>query len=381
MESAGFTLEERFLIPSYAKLPISIERGEGVHVWDGEGRKYLDLYGGHAVALLGHSPPELVRVLAEQASKLMFYSSVAYSSVRAKAAEDLVSFTGRDMQVFFSNSGSEANENALKIARIATGRAGVVSFEGSFHGRTAGSIAVTGVEKYRRENSPHVRFARFGDIEDLRKNLNESIGAVIFEPIQSLSGVKGASRDYFAAAFEVCHEAGALTIFDEIQTGLGRCGSPMYFHKLGVDPDVVSLAKGLAGGFPVGATLARRAIARKIKHGDLGSTFGAGPLACALISATLSIVRDRELSQAADARGGELRSLLAGMPGAMEVRGEGLLIGIKTRKAASELVKTFLSRGILIGSSLDPEVIRLLPPLTVKKEDLEQFSRTLKEVL
>ncbi len=381
MESAGFAVEERYLIPSYAKLPISIERGEGTRVWDREGREYLDLYGGHAVALLGHSPPELVAVLAEQAARLFFYSSVAYSSVRAQAAEDLVGFVERDMQVFFSNSGAEANENAIKIAQIATGRRGVISFEGSFHGRTAGAMAVTGVGKYRKEDSPHVRFAQFGDLEDLKKKLDDTIGAVIFEPIQSLFGVRGASREYFEAAFRACREAGALTIFDEIQTGLGRCGAPMYFHRLEIEPDVVSLAKGLAGGFPIGATLARRKISQKIKHGDLGSTFGGGPLACALVSATLALLRQRKLAENAEACGRKLRTLLKKIPGVLEVRGEGLLIGIKTRKAASDLVKEFLSRGILIGSSLDPEVIRLLPPLTVSENDLERFAETLKEVL
>ena len=381
MESTEFSVENHYLIPTFAKLPISIEKAKGLDVWDQTGRQYLDLYGGHAVSLLGHSHPRLVEALSHQASKLFFYSGVCYSSVRALAAKALVDFIDRDMQIFFSNSGAEANENALKIARIVSGRKGVISFEGAFHGRTSGAIAVTGIKKYRVDDSPDVRFAKFGDLDSLRTALDESIGAVIFESIQSLSGVRTPTKEYYREAFELCRKNGTKIIFDEIQTGLGRCGSKMLFHKYEIEPDIITLAKGLAGGFPVGATLATREITQKLKQGDLGSTFGGGPMACALILETLSVIKDENLVQNSENQHQHLEQLLKNMEGVLEVRGEGLLIGIKTRKAASEVVQECLHHGILIGTSLDPEVVRLLPPLTVHQESLEVFSRTLKEIL
>ncbi|MFH1263892.1 MAG: aspartate aminotransferase family protein [Pseudomonadota bacterium] len=381
MEAAAFSVEDRYLIASYAKFPISIEKGEGSYVWDSNGNRYLDLYGGHAVALLGHSHPRLVRVLSEQASRLLFYSSITYSSIRGTSAEALVKFVGGDRQVFFSNSGAEANENALKIARIATGRPTFVSFEGSFHGRTMGAIGVTGISKYRSEDLPNVRFAKFGEIESLESKLDSTVAAVLFEPIQSLSGIRQAEREFFLQAADLCAKAGTLVIFDEIQTGLGRTGSPMYFRKVDVDPDLVTLAKGLAGGIPIGATLAKREIAAKTKLGDLGSTFGGGPVACALAQETIRVLIEQEIHARVERIGRELKERLKAIPGVQEVRGEGFLIGIRTKRAGADVVRDLLGKGILVGTSLDPEVVRLMPPLTIGEMDLETFISKFTEVV
>ncbi len=374
-------VEDRYLVPSYPKFPLSIERGEGMYVFDEANRKYLDLYGGHAVCLLGHGHPRLVARLKEQASKLMFYSSVAYSSARAKAAQALAQFVGGDRKVFFSNSGSEANENAIKIAKFTTGRSTVVSLEGSFHGRTLGSLSITGIEKYRKGVSSHwVRFARFGDMDDLRSKIDDTVACVIMEPIQSLSGVNQASKKYFEETQKVCRANNSILIFDEIQTGLGRCGVPFYFHHLGIEPGIVTLAKGLAGGFPVGATVVRSEIASQIKMGDLGSTFGGGPLACALVFETIETLKEERLVENAAAHGRELHNILQEMK-IGEVRGEGLLVGLRLDRPVTQLVQSFLEKDILVGASLEPNTIRLLPPLIVKEEELLRFVETLKEIL
>lgn len=381
MDTTQFSVENHYLIPTFTKLGISIEKSLGMDVWDQEGRKYVDLYGGHAVSLVGHSHPRLVKTISEQAAKLIFYSAVCYSSIRGSSAKALVDFVDRDMQIFFSNSGAEANENALKIARLVTGRSNIISFEGSFHGRTSGAISVTGIKKYRIDDSPNVTFAKFGDIENLKSLLDQNVGAVIFEAVQSLYGVRTASKEYYKEAFELCRKNGSLIIFDEIQTGIGRSGTKMLFHKYGIEPDIVTLAKGLAGGFPIGATLASRSITSKLKIGDLGSTFGGGPLACALMQETLSIIQDEKLVENAAMQRHTLGKLLNDNPQVLEIRGEGLLVGIKTKRPATEVVKDFMERGILIGTSLETDVIRLLPPLTVKEDAISLFARTLKEII
>lgn len=375
--------EDRFLLPSYPKLPFAIERGDGMYVFDQEGRKYLDMYGGHAVSLVGHNHPKLLRALSDQASKLLFYSSVSYSGVRARAAEALVNFVGGGRRVFFSNSGAEANENAIKIARLLTGRSRVMSLEGSFHGRTLGTLAVTGIEKYRKglgEAARDVDFARFGDLDGLRAKMKDDVACLIVEPIQSLNGVRTAPAKYFQDAAALCRGHGALLILDEIQTGLGRCGASMFHKLLGIDPDIVTLAKGLAGGFPIGATLVRADRAERVQMGDLGSTFGGGPLACALLLATLDVLGEENLAGNAESLGGWLRQRVVSLP-IREVRGAGLLVGFELAQSAAAVQKAFLEKGILVGTSLDPNTIRLLPPLTVKQREIETFVQALADIL
>lgn len=384
MDAATLSIKQReaeYLLPAFAKLPIAIERGEGMYVWDTTGKRYLDLYGGHAVCLLGHSHPRLVSALKTQAEKLMFYSASVYSAVRADAAKALVEFVGGGRKCFFSNSGAEANENALKIARLVTGRSEVVSLHGSFHGRTAATLAVTGMEKYRTGLShPPARFAAFGDIQDLRSKLDESVAALIIEPIQSLSGVCQASAEYFQEAARLCESKGILLIVDEIQVGLGRTGKNTWFSGVGITPDIVTLAKGLAGGFPIGVTLVQNKIGEKIGLGALGSTFGGGPLACALARETIQVLKDEKLVENAAVQGKYLREEMKKLT-VEEIRGEGLLVGIKTKQPASDLVGALLERGILTGTSLDAHVLRLLPPLNLQRDQIDTFTQTMGELL
>lgn len=374
-------LEDAFCLPSYSKFPVSLERGEGSYVWDHEGRRYLDLYGGHAVCLLGHSPHRIVDALKAQAEKLMFYSNMFYQSARAEAARDLCKYVGgEDMTVFFCNSGAEANENALKLAFLLTGRSKVLSFERSFHGRTQGALSVTGIEKYRKRNAPDVAFAKFGDIEHVASLLSDDTACVIVESIQSLAGVHVASRDFFKRLKNLCVEKGALLVMDEVQTGLGRTGSRMYFHHMDVQPDLVTMAKGLASGFPIGATLLTKQKSQQIKVGDLGSTFGGNPMGCALISETLKILEENKLAEHAR-KIGEWFKVEFERRNLGTYRGQGLLIGLETRRRAQELSEALLDQGIIVGTSLDPHAIRLLPPLNIKQEELAHFLDTLEGLL
>ena len=320
---------------------IRISRGEGAYVFDAQGRRYLDMYGGHAVCSVGHAHPRLAAAIAEQARRLTFYSTVADLDVREEAAKALT--TERHPYVFFVNSGAEAVENALKLAG-----GSVVSFKGCFHGRTAGAWAL-------KTGATH----EFGEVPAL-----DGAAGVIVEPIQSLAGVRTAPAEFFVGLRDECDRVGALLIYDEVQTGAGRTGTKYFAGRHGVWPDVVCLAKGIAGGFPAGAVLMTEAVAAKVKIGDLGSTFGGGPLASAAICATASILEEERLPQNAAARGSQLKSAVGAF-------GEGLLLGVRARPGA---VGRLLEAGILVGGSANPEVIRLLPPLVITKEQCDVFA-------
>lgn len=320
---------------------IRLSRGEGAYVFDAAGRRYLDMYGGHAVCSVGHAHPRLVAAIAEQARRLTFYSTVAELDVREEAARALT--TERHPYVFFVNSGAESIENALKLAG-----GPVASFKGCFHGRTAGAWALKTGAAFE-----------FGEAPKL-----DGFAGVIVEPIQSLAGVRTAPPEFFAGLRAECDRVGALLIYDEVQTGAGRTGTMVFAGRHGVWPDVICLAKGIAGGFPAAAVLMTAAVAAKVKIGDLGSTFGGGPLASAAIVATATILEEERLLQNAAERGSQLKTSVGAF-------GEGLLLGVRARPGA---VARLLEAGILVGGSANPEVIRLLPPLTISKEQCDGFA-------
>jgi acetylornithine/N-succinyldiaminopimelate aminotransferase len=380
--SETLELEDRYLLPTYEKFPFALARGEGCWVWDEAGRKYLDLYGGHAVAALGHCPPEVAAALAGQSRELLFYSNLVYSRVRAEAAKALVELCAvPGGKVFFCNSGAEANENALRIARSVTGRAKVVCAEGGFHGRTAAAIAACGL-KYRKGLSglgADLVHVPFGDLAAAEAAL-EGAAAFLLEPIQSVGGVFTASESYLKGLETLCRKAGALLIFDEVQTGLGRVGARSAAQAWGVRPDVQTFAKALASGVPAGAVLCAPRAAEGIKPGELGSTFGGGPLACAAVLATVSEISRRRLWENAAAMEARLRKTLA-LPGIREIRGRGLLLGIALDGPSKPVRAELLKRGILVGGADDPAVVRLMPPLTVGPAELELFERALAEIL
>ncbi|MFZ5481518.1 MAG: aspartate aminotransferase family protein [Myxococcota bacterium] len=362
--------ETDWQLATYEKLPLNLVRGVGSRVWDKDGRVYWDFYGGHAVALIGHCHPMWQKVVAEQASRLVFYSNVVSSDVRAAACKALVQFAPANLtRVFLSNSGAEANEVALKLARHHTDRADVVAFDGSFHGRTAAAVAVTSSEKYRnysRPLLPGTRWAKWGEVPDLT-----GAAAVILEPIQSLAGMRTASRAWLAALRAECDRTGALLILDEVQTGWGRLGANFAADLFDVRADLITSAKSAAGGFPVGVTLVDDAIARGVKNGDHGTTFGAGPLACAAILATQHVVAVEGL--VARAREVEAR-VRATMP--CPVRGHGCLLGLETAVRPAPLRE----RGFLVGGSDDPRVLRLMPPLNVPFEAIDALADALRSL-
>jgi len=371
-------IEEQYQVATYKKFPFVIERGDDVWVYTSEGERYLDLYGGHAVVSTGHSHPRIVKAITDQAQRLIFYSNLVYNDARARAAKKLVETAPELLsKAFFVNSGTEANENAMKIARMLTGRQKIISFEGGFHGRTPGSVSATGLAKYRENVSPllegHV-YAEFGNIDSVNSLLDDDTAAIILEPIQSMGGVRMAGAQFYKSLRERCDDIGAMLIYDEVQTGMGRTGEFYFAGRFDVVPDMIALAKGIASGVPMGAVLMTDAIAGEMKPGDLGTTFGGGPLACAALEATVDVIRDEGLlenvRENSDYLFAELRKMLL----VEEVRGLGYLVGIKFRDGTAKSVQQgLLEKKIITGLSEDPDVLRLLPPLTLRRPEIDLF--------
>jgi len=376
-------LEDILQVPTYAKAPVAIVRGLGCRLWDSEGRPWLDFYGGHSVALTGHCHPKVVDAICKQAERLIFYSNAVYSDVRGVALEALLRAAPRGMtQAFLCNSGTEANEAALKTARRVTRRPGVVAMAEGFHGRTLGALSVTGLGNYRDYGGPVVEgttFVPFGDLAAAARAVDRKTAAVILEPIPYMGGVRVAPSDYYSGLRELCDRAGAMLVFDEVQTGLGRTGKMWCGEHFGVVPDLITLAKGLASGIPCGAVLFRDEVARTVKLGDHGSTFGGGPIACAALKATLSIIRDEDLVARAAVTGAALAEGARGLRGVREVRGLGLLLAIACDGGSGKVVQERLRERRVIVSTVsgDPSAIRVLPPLVVGPEEVEEFLRAL----
>jgi acetylornithine aminotransferase/acetylornithine/N-succinyldiaminopimelate aminotransferase len=346
------------------------------------------LYGGHAVAATGHCHPHVVAAVKAQAERLLFYSNLVYSEIRAQVSEKLVGIAPPPIaKAFFCNSGTEANENAMRMARLKTGREHVITFDGGFHGRTADSISATFLGKYRelgRPNVPgHLR-AEFGSVESVAALADERVAAVMLEPIQSMAGVRAAAPEFYAALRRLCDERRMLLVYDEVQTGVGRTGEWFFAGGAagaGVVPDIVTLAKALGSGVPVGACLTTGEVAAAIKENDLGTTFGGGMLAMAAVAATLEAIEEDGMLENARAVEGFLRRELAGVRGVAAVRGLGLLLGVEfAGPVAAEVQKSLLERRIITGTSSDPRVLRLLPPLCVTAQEAGLFVAALKEL-
>ena len=370
-------LEDEFQLATYKKMGIAVERGEGSWVWTSDGDKYLDLYGGHAVCATGHSHPHVVNAIKEQAEKLLFYSNLVYSEIRGRAAQKLVSVAPKSLtKAFFCNSGTEANENAMRMARMATGREKIVSFTGGFHGRTADSISATFLGKYReigKPNVPHHFEAEFGNIESVRSAIDDNTAGVILEPIQSMAGVREVEPRFFRELRDLCDEFGAILIFDEVQTGVGRTGNWFFAGSDlagGVEPDIITLAKSLASGIPVGACLVNDRISSTIKENDLGTTFGGGMIAMAAVLATLEVVGDEDMLANAVRVEQQIRTGLNAVESVVEVHGKGCLLGIEFAETASIVHSKLLDAKIITGVSSSANVLRLLPPLCVTTNEV-----------
>lgn len=376
------------LLPVYAQLPVHPVSGKGSWLTDAEGQHWLDAYGGHAVAATGHCHPRVVAAIAEQAEALLFYSTALPHPIREKLASAIVAHCPPSLRkVFLVNSGAEANENALHLARKVTGRQRFVSIEGGWHGRTAATLAVTDGEKYmagaRRAGMPLSLKVPWNDPATLLSAVDDTIAGVIVEPVQGLTGARDLPVELLQAARTACDRAGALLIFDEVQCGVGRCGAFTAAESYGVTPDLLTLAKGLASGLPISAVVTTDAVAALIKSGDLGSTFGGGPVPCAAALATLAVIDDEKLIENAITVGNHLRdgALALGPKKVIATQGRGLLLGLRLHRPAVEIQTAMLRHQIITGTSSDPQVLRLMPPLSFSIPEAELLLAALAQVL
>ncbi|XUM02615.1 acetylornithine transaminase [Streptomyces venezuelae ATCC 10712] len=374
------------MMDNYGTPPLALVRGEGSTVWDEEGRAYTDFTGGIAVNALGHAHPALVSAVQEQAARLGHVSNLFVSEPGVALAERLIELLGRPGRVFFANSGAEAAEAAFKIARR-TGRPQIVAAQGGFHGRTMGALALTGQPAKQAPFAPlpaEVTHVPYGDTEALRAAVTERTAAVVLEPVQGEAGVVPAPEGYLRAAREITRDAGSLLVLDEVQTGIGRTGH-WFAHQAdrGVEPDVITLAKGLGGGLPIGATIAFGPAASLLTPGQHGSTFGGNPVACAAGLAVLETIEKEELLARVTRVGERLRDGVTALrhPLVREVRGAGLLLGVVLAEpVAARVQRAAQDAGFLVNAA-GPDVVRLAPALTVPEERAEALTRALPALL
>jgi acetylornithine aminotransferase/acetylornithine/N-succinyldiaminopimelate aminotransferase len=377
-------------VPVYGRLQLQLERGAGSTVVGADGRRFLDLYGGHAVAVSGHCHPLVVAAIREQAERLLFYSNAVPLESRDRLFAVLAEMAPAPLdQAFLVNSGAETNDVALQLARRVTGRRRVMTFEGGFHGRTLATLAVSGIPHYRdlAEASGGQSIldltvvAPWGRPEVLPALVDETIAAVIVEPVQGLAGAREVGADVLRTLRRACDDTGAVLIFDEVQCGCGRTGAFTAAQSYGVTPDILTLAKGIAAGLPMGAVLLSPRIAKHVSQGDLGTTFGGGPIPCAAAAANLEVIRDESLAARALHLERRLRQALADLSAVTEITGRGLLLGLRLDRPARPVKLRLFERGILVGSANDPSIIRLLPPLVLAEDEVDTFVHTLHEVL
>jgi acetylornithine/N-succinyldiaminopimelate aminotransferase len=375
----------------YARFPIAFVRGRGAHLWDADGKEYLDFFCGLAVTNLGHAHPAVAAAVSEQAGKLFHTSNVYYNEPASRLGRMLVERSFAD-RVFFSNSGAEANEAAIKLARKygadhRGGRYEILTALGSFHGRTLATLSATAQEKYQRGFQPLVpgfRYVPFGDAAAMGAAVRDETIAILVEPIQGEGGVVVPPEGYLRSLRELCDRQGLLLIFDEVQTGIGRTGTLFAYEQEGITPDIMALAKALGGGLPIGAMLAKGEIAAALGPGTHGSTFGGNPVSCAAGVAVLETLADGKILENARRQGAKiidrLRSLQKRLPMIRDVRGRGLIIGAELDRDGRPVVSSALERGLVVNCT-NERVIRLLPPLVLTDEDTDRGLETLEQVL
>lgn len=381
--------EEEYLAKVYRRFPIVAVRGKDAIIWDINGKEYIDCMGGYGVALVGNSNPKVVDAIVEQSKKLITCHPSLYNDARANLLERLVKIAPKDLtSVFLSNSGAEAVEAAIKIAIKYTGRKKIVSMTGGFHGKTLGALSLTWNQRYRKPFEsmlyPNVKFARFGDVESLKKELDNEVAAVVTEPIQGETGIILPPDDYLKQVRELTSSNGSLLVVDEIQSGLGRTGKMWAHMHWNIEPDIVTVAKGLGGGVPIAATLSRPEIMNSLKIGEHSSTFGGNPLSCAAASATIDFILEQDLPKRAEELGNyfisKLRMLYNESKYVREVRGLGLMIGVEMKFNIHEFLNRLLEKGIIpLYSGIN--IIRMLPPLVIRKEQLDFVYSKVRETL
>jgi acetylornithine/N-succinyldiaminopimelate aminotransferase len=376
--------EAAVTIPVYGQLPFVPERASGCDIFTKDGRRILDLYGGHAVAALGYGHPRLVKAITEQSNKLLFQSNAVALDIRAEAAEKLtkVAPNGLD-RVFFVNSGAEANENALRMACMTTGRKKVLAITNGFHGRTAAAAAVTWNSDrwYGFPEKPfEVDFIPRDDVDAARTMIGDDIAAVIFEPVQGVAGAYDLSTDFLNTLRAQTKEHGAVLIADEVQSGIGRCGHFFAVQAHEIEPDILTSAKALGGGIPCGAVLCSHSMAANFSTGDLGSTFGGGPIAAAAIAATIDAIESEDLLANVRRAEAAIREQCVVGP-IQKIRGMGLLLGLVCDRPAVEVRDALLEHDILTGTSSDPDILRILAPLVLEPGHIAHLAGALKAIV
>jgi len=375
--------EANVMIPVYGQLPFVPVRASGCDIFTDDGRRILDLYGGHAVAALGYGHPQQLKAVTEQCNKLIFQSNVVALEIRAQAAEKLTRVAPKGLdRVFFVNSGAEANENALRMACMATGRKKVLAITHGFHGRTAAAAAVTwnADRWYGFPNKPfEVDFIPRDDIAAAEAMIGDDIAAVIFEPVQGVAGGYDLSTDFLHSLRDLTSANGALLIADEVQSGIGRCGQFFAVDVHQIEPDILTSAKSLGGGIPCGAVLCTHSIAVRFGTGDLGTTFGGGPLAAAAIVATIDAINDENLLSNVRRSEAAIREKCVIGP-VTRIQGMGLLLGLVCDRPAVEVRDALLSHDILTGTSSDPNILRILAPLVLELQHIDQLAEALRNI-
>jgi LysW-gamma-L-lysine/LysW-L-ornithine aminotransferase len=364
---------------TYQKFPIAIVRGKGANVWDDKGRRYIDCMGGYGVAIVGHSNPEVVAAIKKQAATLITCHGSLYNDARAEFLEKLTSCSPKGLDAaFLSNSGAEANEVAIKLARKVTQKKGIIALKNAFHGKTAGALSITWSKKYREPFEPllqGIKHVELGDLDAMEKAVDPDIGAVIIEPIQGEGGIMLPPAGYFKRVREICDRHDILLIDDEIQTGLGRTGKLWAIDHWGVVPDIMTSAKGLAGGVPIGATITSAEMLHALKKGEQTSTFGGNPLACAAGTATLDYILKNDLPSQAVKKGKFFMDKLKQMGSrhklTREVRGKGLMIAFELRVDIQDVLNDTMSLGAIFTYS-GRTIVRMLPPLVITEPQISK---------
>lgn len=380
---------DHYVIPNYTRNPILLVKGSGVDVWDAEGKRYLDLFSGWAVSLLGHCHPNVVAAIQNQAAKLQHAPNIYYTEPQGLLAKHISekSFGG---QCFFCNSGAEANEAAIKLARIHNSNAGkykIITFSNSFHGRTIATVTATAQPKYHKGFAPLIEgfsYVPFNDLEALKKSIDDKTCAVMLETIQGEGGINIATKDFLQGIRKLCDEKGLLLILDEVQCGMGRTGKYFAYQHYDIEPDIMTLAKALGGGIAIGAMTAKKEVAKSLIPGSHASTFGGNPLACAAGVAVFETIEKENLLDHVRKIGSysldQLKSLQRTHKAIHEVRGMGLMIGIELAVNGTDVIKNCIQAGLFLNCTHD-KVIRFMPPLNVKKESIDEGLSILKTVL
>ncbi|MBI2541244.1 aspartate aminotransferase family protein [Candidatus Woesearchaeota archaeon] len=376
------TLEKEHIMQTYSRQSIVLERGNGCYVFDKGGKKYIDLVGGLATCILGHGNRQFAEAVKKQIEKITNPTNLYYTEEQVKLAEKLAGLSGLD-KCFFSNSGAESIEAAIKLARKHTKKTGIIATKEGFHGRTFGSLSATGKEKIKSPFMPLLpgfEHVEYGNPDAINNTITKDTAAIIVEPIQGEAGIVMPCKDYLKHVREACNMHGALMILDEIQTGCGRTGKFFAYEHDKIKPDIVTLAKGLANGIPIGATIAKDEIAKSFGKGDHGSTFGGNPVACCAANFTVDYILKKRLVKNAAIQGKYFMKKLASVKsGPKEIRGKGLMIGMEMEKDAGKIQKGCMDKRLLVNLTAE-KVIRFLPPLTISRKIIDDSLGILREV-